>query len=300
MSASAIARCSLARGGGLQCLVRMSLYALVALCVVGKLPVARAATIDGAAAARFAQLALDCVHREYPNKIAHVLASDADAKPPRELTPAFFGCYDWHSAVHAHWLLARVAKQFPNEPAATAARAALARSLTRANLGTEAAYLRGAGRTSFERPYGLAWLLQLCTELRGWDDPQAREWLSALAPLESEAASRFKGWLPNLRYPIRIGEHDQTAFAFGLVWDWSQRAADTDMQRLLRDKAQQFYQADRDCPLLRAVGPGLPVTVPRGGGLHAPRTRTRCLCKVARCIHPGIAAQWFDGLAASR
>jgi Protein of unknown function (DUF2891) len=261
----------------------MSLCALVALCAIGTLPVARAATIDAAAAARFAQLALDCVHREYPNKIAHVLASDVDAKPPRELTPAFFGCYDWHSAVHAHWLLARVAKQFPNEPTATAARAALARSLSRANLETEVAYLRGAGRTSFERPYGLAWLLQLCTELRGWDDPQAREWLSALAPLESEAAGRLKGWLPNLRYPIRIGEHDQTAFAFGLVWDWSQRAADADMQRLLRDKAQQFYQADRGCPLSYE---------PSGQDFLSP-----CLAEadfMRRVLEPAAYATWLD------
>ena len=208
-----------------------------------------ASTLDPAAAARFAKLALDCVHREYPNKIAHVLGSDADVKPPRELTPAFYGCYDWHSAVHGHWLLARVARQFPNEAVAAQARSALARSLTPQNIQGEVAYLRGEGRTSFERPYGLAWLLQLSVELRTWDDPQAKQWAAALAPLEKEAAERIERWLPNLRYPIRIGEHDQTAFAFGLAWDWAQVSGDARMPQLLRDKAQQYYAHDRDCPL---------------------------------------------------
>jgi hypothetical protein len=217
-------------------------------CLVATAPL-RAAEIDAAAAARFAKLALDCVHREYPNKIAHVLASDADARPPHELTPAFFGCYDWHSSVHGHWLLARVARLFPNEPVAAQARAALASSFTQENLAGELAYLKGENRASFERPYGLAWLLQLAAELRSWNDPQARQWAVMLAPLESEAAAHLKSWLPKLRYPIRIGEHDQTAFAFGLVWDWAKGTGDADMQQLLREKAQQYYSGDRACPL---------------------------------------------------
>jgi hypothetical protein len=133
------------------------------------------------AAGRFVQLALECVHREYPNKIAHVLASDADARPPRELTPAFYGCYDWHSAVHGHWLLARALRMFPQAPFAEQARNELARSFTSANIATEAAYLKTEGRASFERPYGLAWLLQLAAELRAWNDPQAQAWSKTLA-----------------------------------------------------------------------------------------------------------------------
>ena len=206
-------------------------------------------TLDTAAAGRFAQLALDCVHREYPNKIAHVLASDADALPPRALTPAFYGCYDWHSSVHGHWLLARLARLFPQAPFAQPARAALARSLTPANIAAEVAYLRGPGRTSFERPYGLAWLLQLAAELRNWDDPQAREWAEILAPLEIESASRIMAWLPKLQYPIRSGEHSQTAFAFGLVADWSQARGDVGMARLLEQRARVYYLADRGCPI---------------------------------------------------
>jgi hypothetical protein len=240
--------------------------------------------VDAAAAARFARLALACVHQEYPNKIAHVLQSDADVAAPRELTPAFYGCFDWHSAVHGHWLLARLVRLFPHEAFAGEARAALGRSLTAEKLAAEAAYLRGKGRASFERPYGLAWLLQLAAELRGWDDPDARRWAEALAPLESEAATRFLEWLPKLRYAIRVGEHDQTAFAFGLVWDWAQRAAREDVRSLLEAKAAQFYRGDRDCPL--SYEPG-------GQDFLSP-----CLAEadfMRRVLRPDAFAAWLDG-----
>jgi len=210
---------------------------------------ANAAPISGTVVESFGRLALECVHREYPNKIAHVMGSDADAKPPRELTPAFFGCYDWHSSVHGHWLLVRAVRLYPDLPFAKDARAALARSLTPQNIAAEVAYLKAEGRASFERPYGMAWLLQLAAELRTWDDPQGRQWAAALAPLEQEVVARLSDWLPKLRYPIREGEHDQTAFAFGLAWDWAQVTGNERMTQLLRNKAVEFYLRDRECPL---------------------------------------------------
>jgi hypothetical protein len=208
-----------------------------------------AATLQPEAAAHFATLALHCVHLEYPNKLSHTLRSDADARPPRELTPAFYGCYDWHSSVHGHWLLARLAREFPTAPFARDARAALTRSLTPANVAAEVAYLQAPGRASFERPYGLAWLLMLAAELRAWDDADARRWSATLAPLETEAANRLRSWLPKLQYPIRVGEHSQTAFAFGLVNDWSRVAGDDDIRALLEQRARRYYGGDRDCPL---------------------------------------------------
>jgi hypothetical protein len=211
--------------------------------------VAASEPLDPAAAQRFATLALTCVHKEYPNKIAHVLSGDADVQPPRSLTPAFYGCYDWHSAVHAHWLLARIARRFPGSETANAARAALAVSLTPENIGPEVDYMRGQGRTSFERPYGLAWLLALAAELRSWNDPQARTWVAALSPLEAEAAARIASWLPKLHYPIRIGEHSQTAFAFGLIHDWARIAGNSSMLALLESRGRDYYLGDRDCPL---------------------------------------------------
>jgi len=128
-------------------------------------------TLDPHAAERFASLALACAHKEYPNKIAHVLNSDQDVAPPRELTPAFYGCYDWHSSVHGHWLLARLTRLSPDAAFAPKARAALEESITAANIEREVAYLNRPGQASFERPYGLAWLLQLTGELRETNDP---------------------------------------------------------------------------------------------------------------------------------
>ena len=204
---------------------------------------------DAASAGHFVRLALDCVHREYPNKIAHALQSDRDVRPPRELTPAFYGCYDWHSAVHGHWLLARAARQWPAAPFAADAVAALDRSLASGNLREEARYLTADGRTSFERPYGLAWLLQLSAELREWKHPRAAEWREALQPLEAAAVGRFKAWLPKLSYPVRSGEHSQTAFALGLAHDWARAVGDAGFRGLIERKARQFYLADRDCPV---------------------------------------------------
>ncbi len=226
----------------------------VAACVVvaGSLPLAaaeQAPAFDAAAAHRFADLALACVHKEYPNKIAHVLASDADVKPPRELTPAFCGCFDWHSAVHGHWLLVRLSRTFPDAPFVPAARAALAASLTPAHIAGEVAYMNGAGRADFERPYGLAWLLQLAAELREWNDPQARAWARTLAPLEGAAAARLAEWLPKLTYPVRIGEHAQTAFALGLVLDWARSAGHAAMATLVEQRSRDYYLGDRDCPM---------------------------------------------------
>ncbi|MDH3588496.1 MAG: DUF2891 domain-containing protein [Gammaproteobacteria bacterium] len=205
--------------------------------------------LDADQAGRFAELALACVHQEYPNKIGHVLSSDADVAPPRELTPIFYGCFDWHSSVHGHWLLARLARQLPQARFAPRAIAALERSFSATAATNELKYLQGTSRASFERPYGLAWLLQLGAELREWGDPRAADWLRLLAPLEQEAAARFLSWVPKLDYPIRTGEHSQTAFAFGLVLDWARTAGDTRLAKLLETRVVELYGADRDCPL---------------------------------------------------
>ena len=229
--------------------MRHTLLGLVLLLVVATAGWGGGPAFDATAAGRFADLALGCVHREYPNKISHTLQGDADVKPPRELTPAFSGCFDWHSAVHGHWLLARLARTFPEAPFAVPARAALARSLTAEHIAAEVRYMEGAGRSDFERPYGLAWLLQLGAELRGWDDPQAKGWSAILQPLEGAAAGRLKTWLPKLTYPIRVGEHSQTAFGFGLAADWAKAAGDRELGVLLEARSRVYYLADRDCPL---------------------------------------------------
>jgi hypothetical protein len=217
--------------------------------VAGAETTAMSPSFDIKAAERFANLALACVHKEYPNKLSHSLNSDADVAPPRKLTPAFYGCYDWHSSVHGHWLLARLVRTFPDASFAPSAREALRQSLTAENIAQEAAYLKGEGRASFERPYGLSWLLQLVAELREWDDPQAREMAANLRPLEQAVLERLNGWLPKLSHPVRIGEHDQTAFALGLMLDYARGAGDTKFADLIVSKARQFYFGDKSCPL---------------------------------------------------
>ena len=222
---------------------------LLTLPVTSAGPAAPANSLDAGAASRFAVLALKCLHQEYPNHISHTLNSAADARAPHELTPAFYGCLDWHSDVHGHWLLVRLLHLYPDAPFAAQARAEISKSLTPQNIAAELAYLRGAGRASFERPYGLAWALRLSQELNGWDDADARRWSAALTPLQDEVVRRLESWLPKLHYPIRIGEHDQTAFSFGLMWDWAAVKGDERMRSLLTDAARRFYLHDRACPL---------------------------------------------------
>ena len=257
---------------------------MLATALLPVLLVAAPAPVDPALAERFARLALACVHQEYPNKVAHVMSSDADARPPRELTPAFHGCYDWHSSVHGHWLLARVARLLPEAPFAAEARRALARSLTPENLAAEVRYLEGAGRVSFERPYGLAWLLQLGAELREWGSPEARGWAAALAPLERASTDRIRDWLPKLTRPIRIGEHSQTAFALGLGLDWARVAGDPETEALVVSRSRDFYGADRDCPLGYE---------PSGEDFLSPCLGEADLMR--RVLPPAEYARWMDG-----
>lgn len=196
-------------------------------------------------ASSFVQLALDCVHQQYPNKIAHVLNDDADAQTPKTLYPAFYGCFDWHSAVHGHWQLARYMRLYPDTEQAEAAKAALQLSITAENIRIETDYFKAEGRSGFERPYGLAWLMQLHAELIEVDSPLA----ATLDPLVQQARVQLVEWLPKLNYPIRIGEHFQTAFAFGLILDWARTVNDSEFEQLLVQRSRDLYGNDRDCPL---------------------------------------------------
>jgi hypothetical protein len=217
--------------------------------VLTSVPFVAGGELDEASVDRFAGLALACVHQEYPNKIGHVMSSDDDVDPPRKLTPAFYGCFDWHSSVHGHWLLTRLTKLEPDAAFASEARAALDASFTESKIAAEVAYFMGEGRASTERPYGLAWLLCLADELHTWDDEQAQRWRRTIEPLEELAAQRYRDWLPNLHYPIRTGEHSQTAFAFGLVMDWAGAVNDEAMIELVTDRSRAFYLDDESCPL---------------------------------------------------
>lgn len=203
--------------------------------------------LDPAAAETIAGMVLDAIAREYPNKVLHALASDADVAPPRALTPAFYGCYDWHSAVHGHWTLVRLCRLFPSASFVMRARAALGRSLTTEKLAGELGYLEHPDRSGFEVPYGIAWLLTLELELGEWDDPEARVWHARLAPLSALGATRIERYLVRLPFPVRSGEHSQTAFGASLYLDWAH--ASGARASGVRERLLALYAGDRDGPL---------------------------------------------------
>lgn len=201
-------------------------------------------------AGRFSKLALECVHREYPNKIGHVMSSAADVGTPSQLHPAFYGCFDWHSSVHGHWLLVRLLHVGEQDaPWREDAMTKLSQSFAPENIAAEVAYFEAPGRASYERPYGLAWFLQLTAELRQWNDPVGNEWLETLKPLEAVITKKVKNWLPNLAYPIRLGTHNQSAFAFGLMLDAARISGDKELEDMLVERSITFHLSDKNCPL---------------------------------------------------
>ena len=210
--------------------------------------------IDPELAARFARLALNCVHQEFPNKISRTTDNAQDIGRPKTIFPVFYGCFDWHSAVHGHWLLVRLLRVGPQEGAwRDEAYSKLGQSFAPNNIAGEIANFARPARGSWERPYGLAWYLQLMAELREWaaqsPDPQAQIWLERLEPLEQDIADSLKVWLPKLAYPIRLGTHNQSAFAFGLMLDWARVAGDSEMEALIIERALAFHKNDVNCPL---------------------------------------------------
>jgi hypothetical protein len=198
-------------------------------------------------AAKFVQWVLNCIDQEYPHHGAYWFNSDRDIQPPRQRTPAFFGCLDWHSAVHGHWLLVRLCRFFPEAEFQASARQALGQSFTPAKIQGEMAHFQRY--PFFECPYGVVWLLQLALELREWQDAQAKVWLQILAPLETQVAQNIRRWLQYLDLPDRTGTHRQTAFALGLAWDWAQVTYHEPLAELIRAKALRFYGNDCAYPL---------------------------------------------------
>ena len=198
--------------------------------------------------ARFARLALGCIGKEYPNHIAHVMSGPEHAGTPRELHPAFYGCYDWHSSVHGHWLLAHLLRLRPSLPEAAEIRAALGANLTAPNVAAEVEYFRAKGRASYERTYGWAWLLKLAEELHGWQDADARRWSEALQPLAALLVEKYLAFLPKQTYPIRTGVHPNTAFGLAFALDYARATGDSRLAALVEERARTYYGADADYP----------------------------------------------------
>lgn len=196
----------------------------------------------------FAKLALKGASKEYPHKPGIIFAGPADVKSPKGLHPAFFGCFDWHSAVHGHWLLVRVLKQFPDIPEAKDIRAVLADHLTAANIKAEADYFARTDAKSFERPYGWTWLLKLAEELHTWDDPDAKTWAANLRPLAELIAKRYAEFFPKQTYPIRSGVHSNTAFGLSFARDYAKTVGDAKLREAIEGRARAYYGKDADAP----------------------------------------------------
>lgn len=200
-------------------------------------------------AERLVHLPLGCIDTEYPNKLNQVISSDSDLESPEALHPAFYGCFDWHSAVHGHWSLVNLLKSFPDLKEKDEILNGLKQHLTKENIEGEIKYFERETSQGFERMYGWAWLLKLSEELKTWDHPEARMLEDNLRPLSELIANRVEVFLPKLNYAIRVGTHTNTAFALTMVYDYATVYENESLLKVVSDRAKFYYQNDADCPL---------------------------------------------------
>lgn len=191
------------------------------------------------------ELPLACIEQVYPNKLGQTLSSEADLAAPDVLHPAFYGCFDWHSAVHGHWSLVALLKDFPNLERATSIREKLQARISADNIAAEITYFLAPQNKSYERTYGWAWLLKLAEELHTWDDPLARELEDNLRPLTDLIVRRYLDFLPKLVYPIRTGEHPNTGFGLAFAWDYAVATQQDTLAELIAQRARDFFLNDR-------------------------------------------------------
>ncbi|WP_235982922.1 DUF2891 domain-containing protein [Kordia aestuariivivens] len=205
--------------------------------------------LSSAEASRLAALPLHCIQEEYPNKLNQTIGSGEDLQSPKALHPAFYGCFDWHSSVHGHWSLVTLLKQFPDLENSAEIREKLAQNISKQNIETEILYFKGKYSKSFERTYGWAWLLKLAEELHTWNDPLARELETNLQPLTDLIVQGYVNFLPKLNYPIRVGEHTNTAFGLTFAYDYAKTLENTALANLIENSAKKFYLNDENCPI---------------------------------------------------
>ncbi len=202
-----------------------------------------------AEANRLAALPLHCMQVEYPNKLNQTLENESYLKGPKALHPAFYGCFDWHSSVHGHWMLVSLLRQFPDLAQGELIRQKLGENLSSANIAAEVAYFGMPQNSSFERTYGWAWVLKLAEELHLWNDPLARQLEANLQPLTSLMVEKYLEFLPKLIYPIRVGEHTNIAFGLSLAYDFAQTTNHSQLKDLIKSRAKYWFGNDQGCPL---------------------------------------------------
>jgi len=196
------------------------------------------------------ELPLHCMNVEYPNRLSQTLGSDDDLKSPTDLHPAFYGCFDWHSAVHGHWSLVSLLKQFPNMDKADEVKERLLNNISKENIETEIQYFFGEHNKSFERTYGWAWLLKLAEELHTWDAPIARDLETNLQPLTDLIIEKYIEFLPKLNYPLRVGTHSNTAFGLSFAYDYAETVNNDALKTAISERAKYFFLNDKNCPMI--------------------------------------------------
>lgn len=209
----------------------------------------RQSSLDIKTAEAWAALVLKGIDAEYPNKLSVTYTKSEQIVSPKQMFPAFFGCFDWHSSVHGHWLLVRLLRTHPQMKSAAAIREVLSRHLTEENLLREKEFFARDEQKSFERMYGWAWYLRLMMELDAWDDADAKKWRRHGQPLETLLVDRVQAYLPLLDFPIRTGEHPDTGFALGQLIDYSRAMKNTDLETLLVKRARDYYMKDEAYPV---------------------------------------------------
>jgi DUF2891 family protein len=244
-------------------------------------------TLTRVEASHFANLALKCVTREYPNKLDHTMNDASEVKSPKTIHPAFYGCLDWHSSVHGHWMLARLLRLFPDLPEANKIRNALNENLSANNIKAELEYLDQANRQSFERTYGWAWLLKLAEQLRGWNDPDAKNWSANLQPLADALVVRYKKFLPRQTYPIRTGVHPNTAFGLAFALDYARAVSDRDLEGSIVERSKAYFLGDTAYPASWEPG---------GEDFFSPSLIEADL--MLRVLDPPAFRRWFHGFLA--
>ena len=245
-------------------------------------------TLSPERASQFARIALGHVGREFPNKLDHVLNGEDDAKGPRALHPIFFGSFDWHSAVHGHWLLARLYRRFPDLPEAGNIRSWLDSQFTDGNVAAELAYLARPSSGGFERPYGWAWALMLGGELMRHMTEEGRRWAEAYKPLADAFAARFRKFLPVATYPVRAGVHANTAFALLLSEDYARVAGKRRAVGAVREKGDGLVCWRPRFPVAGTVAGRISVAVAGGSRFHAIFCRRPISRTGWRTFSPGL------------
>ena len=192
--------------------------------------------------------AFDCIDQEYPNKLGQVLGDATYLKEPSELHPAFYGCFDWHSSVHGHWTLLNIIKELPDFEQRDAVFKKLLNNITKENIVKELAYFDDVHNKNFERTYGWAWLLKVAETLRDWDNEDAAFLYRNLEPLVKLIETKYKEFLPKLNYPIRVGEHPNTAFGLSFALDYAEKYA-PELATLIKETARSYYNSDQGCPI---------------------------------------------------